>query len=148
MSNPLHPKLRLTIGLVLVLGFAALAAGCQLMVDPFVDELAYEPAVTTPSAVAARAIPVARAAAQRSGTATHVYAKDGTVTHGPLYYVDPSEDPDCDDGLFAWSGTDYLESLYGPVRFLVNSVFLPLRAVARPPWQIMESSGPAHGQAN
>lgn len=118
-------------------------AGCHLLVDPFTDELAQLPPATTPSVDAARAAKVERLVSRRPYQTTQVYAKDGTVTHGPLYYEDPFVDRGSEDGSFAWTSEDYLYWIYGPAHFLVNTAFFPVNAARTPPWQVMAGDGRA-----
>ncbi len=137
--------------LVLAASIGATAlAGCRLAVDPFTDELAGRSPVTTPSVEAARnkaglvrAAQVEHAVSQRSHMAAHLNATDGRVTHGPLYFEDPFENPGDEDGNFAWSGKDYMHWLYGPGRFLVNVVVFPVKAAVSPPWIEMGGDGGA-----
>ena len=126
-------------GIVGIAAAAALASGCQLVKAPFTDELAGGPAVTTSSVEAARAMSVQPRLPHRPHAPVEVHLPGGTVTHGPLYFRDPFESTDCDDGRFAWSGEDYLYWLYGPSRFLLNTAFFPVSAAVTPPWRIMKS---------
>ena len=127
--------------IVPVLGILACASGCQLLINPYVDELAARPAVTTLSADGARTAEVTPRALQREYAQTPVCPQGGMVTHGPLYFEDPFEDQAADDGHFAWNGEEYLYFLYGPGRFLLNGAFFPVSTVVTPPWLVMASDG-------
>lgn len=128
--------------ILVVLASAGLwSTGCQLIQNPFVDEL-YPPAViTTPSARAALAAPVERAQSMRSHAAIEVRAKDGSVTHGPLLFEGPFEAARRDDTQFAWTRVDSLAWVCGTGRFLTNIALYPVSAVATPPWSVMVSDG-------
>jgi len=117
------------------------AAGCQLMVNPFRDELAGQPEVTTASVEGARAAKTTPTVRQRDYTPFELCAEHEGVTHGPLYFEDSSEDKGSDDDRFAWTGEDYLQLFYWRGRFLLNTVFFPVSAVVTPPWTVMESDG-------
>lgn len=123
------------------------ASGCQLLVNPFTDELADRPAVTTPSVQITHAARVGEAAMRRTYKPIDVAVRDGVVLHGPLYFEDPFEDKGSEDGKFAWTGEDYLCILYGPGRFSLNSVLFPLSAAVTPPWVVMASDGYLSPQA-
>ena len=126
---------------------AICASGCQLLVNPFTDELANRPAVTTPSVQVAREARVERAVLHRTYKPIEVAVVDGAVTHGPLYFEDPFEDKGSQDGKCAWTGEDYLYLLYGPGRFSLNSVLFPVSAMVTPPWVVMASDGRLSQQA-
>ena len=115
-----------------------LVPGCQHFVNPFVDEFAVGAAVTTPSVEASRAAQVALRLPRRYDAQVEVQTPSDAVTCGPLYFQDPFEfeSTDRDDGRYAWSGEDYLYWLYGPSRFLVNTVLFPVSATLEPPWQV------------
>jgi hypothetical protein len=68
---------------------------------------------------------------------------DNAVTHAPLYFEDPYESPACDDGRYAWRGTDYWYMAYGPARWMANGLLFPVSVIATPPWLLMESDGVA-----
>ncbi len=116
-------------------------AGCQLMVNPFTDELSGQPPVTTASAIAVRAAKGQASSFQRPFAQTRVDAKDGTVTHGPLLFEDGAEEVEAADVTFAWTGDDYLEWFMGGGRFLINTVVCPISAIVTPPWNAMASDG-------
>jgi len=130
-----------------VVVFAALAGGCQLMVNPFKDELAGPQSTTTASVDGVRAANAAPAVRQRGYAPVEIHAENGAVTHGPLYFEDPFEDKGSEDGQFAWSGEDYLQAAYWRGRFLVNTLLFPISAIVTPPWTVMESDGHLSRQA-
>lgn len=121
--------------------FAAFAGGCQLMVNPFKDELAGQRVMTTASVEGARAATVTPTVRQRDYTPFELHAEPDGVTHGPLYFEDRFEDKGSEDGRFAWTGEDYWQLFYWRGRFLLNTVFFPVSAVVTPPWTVMESDG-------
>lgn len=141
MTDSPQPRAKRIVGASAVALAAAIGSGCQLDVDPFTDELTHRPVVTTPSAEAARAAHVEYAAPRRSFPPARVHAKDGTVTHGVLYFDDPFEVTGSDDGRFAWNKEDFLYLLHGPARFMANIVFFPIHAAKNPPWLLMASDG-------
>jgi hypothetical protein len=136
---------------VLVTGLAVLTAwgsgGCSLFVNPFTDELAVRPAVTSPSVEVAWEVRAEQPVLRRPYERFEIATVDGTVTHGPLYFEDPFEDKGSEDGKFAWTGEDYLQMFYWRGRFLVNTVFFPVSAVVTPPWVLMASDGNLSRQA-
>ncbi len=125
-----------------------LTVGCQHMVNPFTDELAFAPVVTTPSVDAVRAAHVEPRAPHRPHASVEVPVSSGVVTHSPLYFEDPFETTGCDDGQFAWTGEDYLYFVYGPSRFLVSIGLFPVSAAVTPPWLEMTDDGLTGGQAS
>jgi hypothetical protein len=112
-----------------------------LAVNPFTDNLEGEPAVTTPSVTAVRSAEGEPTQPQRSYARMSVTAKDGTVTHGPLYFEDAFEDASGEDDSFAWTGEDYFAWFGGGGRLLINTAFFPLSAAVTPPWVVMTSDG-------
>ncbi|MFH1109258.1 MAG: hypothetical protein V1790_08700 [Planctomycetota bacterium] len=127
--------------------FGAVVGGCQLMVNPFHDELAGPQQMTTPSVEGARAATAAPSLRQRGYAPVEIHAENGAVTHGPLYFEDPFEDKGSEDGQFAWTGEDYLQAAYWRGRFLVNTLLFPISAIVTPPWTVMESDGHLSRQA-
>ena len=121
--------------------------GCQLMVDPFKDELAGQQAITTASVEGAQAAKTTPTVRQRDYTPVELRAEADGVTHGPLYFEDPFENKGSEDGRFAWTGEDYLQMFYWRGRFLLNTVLFPISAVVTPPWTMMESDGHLTRQA-
>ncbi|MFQ5415116.1 MAG: hypothetical protein ACE5E6_11725 [Phycisphaerae bacterium] len=116
-------------------GAVVWGGACQspLAIDPFTDELAHAPSVTTPSVEGARASTSVAIVRQRPYRRSTVTWSDGVV-HGPLYLQDPTETPDVGDDVFAWTREDFASLLVVSGRWLVNTVFLPVRAIATPPW--------------
>lgn len=127
--------------------FASLAmilvsvSGCSLYSDPFRDEFANQPPITTPSVDAVMAAEVAPIVIERHGEPKTVYVVDGSVHHYPLYFEDPKEDHGSEDGQFKVTGEDYLWIAAWRARFLANLVAFPVSAVVNPPWQPMVSDG-------
>jgi hypothetical protein len=117
------------------------AAGCQLAVDPFTDELASQRMVTTASVDGARAAQATPTILRRHYEPAIVRAAEGTVTHGPLYFEDGFENLCSDDGRFAWTSEDYLYLSYWHGRSILNGLLLPVSAAIAPPWIVMESDG-------
>ena len=117
--------------------------GCQLAVNPFKDELANQPTVTTPSVAAVIAANKEPHVVARPYAPTTAPAVDGTVDHLPLCFEDWFEDTERDEGRFAWTGWDYIHILSWRGRFLVNLMGFPLTVVMTPPWQAMYSDGHA-----
>jgi hypothetical protein len=125
-----------------------LAIGCQHFVDPYANEPAVAPVVTTPSADAVRAAQVEPRMSRRPYASFEVPLSSGAVTHSPLYFEDPFETPKCKNTESAWAGGDYLYVLYGPSRFLVNIALFPVSAVVTPPWCEMADDGLACRNGN
>lgn len=136
-----HPAVPSTFTVGLCLAFFTLvgAGGCQLMVNPFVDELAGQERVTTASASRARAADVTPQDLRRQHDTMELTIPDSAVTHGPLYFEDPFVSQGSEDGRFIWNGEDLLSFFYGPARFMVNAAFFPVSAVVAPPWTVMAS---------
>jgi hypothetical protein len=125
--------------LVRLSSVALAVVGCQQPTGTFVAEQAGPRHITTASVDAARAASVERRVIQREHTAREVRARGGAVTHTPLYFEDPFEEPDARVDAVAWSGSDYACLLYGPGRFLVNTALFPISAIATPPWMLVTS---------
>ncbi len=123
--------------------FVAAHAGCHMISNPYVDELAHQPPVTTASVEGARAAEVSPIASQRSFAAMEAKSADGTVSHGPLYFEDGFEDAFDEDDTFAWTGGDWTHWMVWRVRFLVNTAMFPISALVTPPWRLMVSDGRA-----
>ncbi len=119
----------------------ALLSGCSQMVNPFRDEYAHCPLVTTPSVEAVLAADVPPSIQDRQGIEKLRCAQYGSVTHGPLYFEDPSEESGSEDGHFAWTGEDYVWIASWRARFMANLIAWPVSAVVNPPWQTMVSDG-------
>jgi hypothetical protein len=126
------------------LGLAVLC-GCSQLVNPFQDEYAQRPPVTTPSVEAVLAADVSPSVQEVNGVEKHRCAVDGSVAHVPLYFEDPTEESGSEDGQFAWTGEDYLWIAYWRARFMVNLFAMPVSAVVNPPWQTMVSDGQRSG---
>ncbi len=118
-----------------------LLSGCSQMVNPFRDEYAHCPPVTTPSVEAVMAAEVPPSVQEHHGVEKLRCAMDGSVTHGPLYFEDHTEEGGNEDGHFAWTGEDYAWIAYWRARFMVNLIALPVSVVVNPPWQTMVSDG-------
>lgn len=136
LSSPYRPS---TLVVLASAGF--LSTGCQLMQNPFVDELSPPAVITTPSAQAAHAEQIERIPSTRSHAAIEVHAKDGSVTHGPLLFEGAYEAATPDDTQFSWSRVDSVAWSYGTGRFLANIALYPISVVATPPWKLMVSDG-------
>ncbi len=134
MRTAMKNMFRGCVGLVLL-------AGCGRIVNPFRDEYANRPPVTTPSVEAVLAADVQPSVQERLGVEKTRCAADGSVAHGPLYFEDPSEEHGSEDGQFKWTGADYAWMVEWRARFLVNLIAFPVSAVVNPPWQTMESDG-------
>jgi len=133
--------------LLVILASTIPLSGCQLMVDPFRDELEGRQEMTTASVEGARAAKTTPAVRQRDYAAFELLAEHEGVTHGPLYFEDPFEDKGSEDGRFAWTGEDYFQIFYWRARFLANAIAFPVSAVVTPPWTVMESDGRLSRQA-
>jgi hypothetical protein len=118
-----------------------LVSGCSLMVDPFKDEYANRPPVTTPSVDSALAANVPASEQERIGEEKVRYAADGGVVHLPLYFEEPFEESGSENGTFAWTGEDYVWIAYSRLRFMANLFAFPVSAVVYPPWQETVSDG-------
>ena len=144
MSEPKPQRVR-RCGVFMALAAGMMCGGCQFYADPRSDDLADQPAVTTPSVESVRAAPVDRVPRKRPYAPMHISAKDGTVMHAALLFEDGAEDgaEDSADGdqRFAWSNEDLAQWFLGPARFLVNIGLFPISAVVTPPWQAMVSDG-------
>ncbi len=139
--NKLSRMTRRCAGSAGLLTVAFAIGGCQLLVNPWTDELAGHSDVTTPSVELARAATAEPNAVQRDVELTALPAMDGSVTHGPLYFEDPFEDKGSRDGRFAVTFEDHYAFGYCGGRFLVNSVAFPLSMVVTPPWVVHVSDG-------
>jgi len=126
---------------------ASTSWGCQMFVDPFLDEMACQPPVTTPSVEGVLTANLEERVVPHRGTPIVLRAKEGTVTHTPLYFEDPFEDKGSDDGQFAVTGEDYLQVFYWRGRFLLNTIFFPVSVLVTPPWTLMASDGVLSEQA-
>lgn len=118
-----------------------LAAGCSQFHNPFRDELAGQPPVSTPAVQGIHASSTNPRTATRDYATVSVAPHDGTVLHGPLLFEDPHDEGGNDDGRFAWTAEDYHHFFYWRGRFLVNLAALPVSEVVTPPWTVMASDG-------
>ena len=126
---------------VACLAAAVLTGGCHMMVDPFADELAGQNAVTTASLEGIRASGATPIVHAIDGDAFEVFTKDGSISHGPLYFEDSYAGDGSEDGQFAWTGQDYLHIPVEWGRSILNAVFFPISALDTPPWKAMVSDG-------
>lgn len=115
--------------------------GCQLAINPFEDSLSAQSPVTTPSVEGAREVTSEASTMTRGYESFSVDAPDGSVTHGPLYFEDWSEDSLKVDDAFAIGKYEYGMLFVDGGRFLVNIVFFPVSVIASPPWTVMTSDG-------
>ena len=118
-----------------------LCSGCSHLVNPFCDAYAHRAPVTTPSVDAVLAADVPPSIQDRRGVPKLRCAADGSVTHTPLYFEDPSEEYGSEDGHFMWTGEDYLWIASWRARYLANLVAWPVSAVETPPGTMMVSDG-------
>jgi hypothetical protein len=128
----------------------AATTGCSEIVNPWADDVPKADVVTTASVEGVRtAREDTEPPPQRVVNAERMQFRpeDGTVTHWPLWWEDPFVDKGSEDGVFAWTGEDYLAFPYGLGRFLVNTMGFPISAVVQPPWTVMGSDGVLSRQA-
>ncbi len=118
-----------------------LATGCQMMVNPYHDEMAMAAPVTTPSATGLREANVAPRMVPPYGDPKIVRAASGAIIHSPLYFEDPVDESGSEDGQFAITSEDFYAFWSTGFRFPMNLIFYPLSAVVTPPWMVMESDG-------
>lgn len=119
-----------------------MAIGCHSMPDASIDQLSLRPPVTTPSLIASRNASTSTSSdTTRSFHPVQVQARPDAVKHFPLYFETPLEDVSDKDDSFAWTQEDSVHLIYGPCRFLVNTVLYPVSVLVNPPWQSMESDG-------
>lgn len=116
-------------------------AGCSQFADPWVDELSGLPPVTTPSVEGVRSPAREPVFRRRSHAAVELLPKQGSVTHGPLYFADPAIRFASDDGRFAWTNEDYAQFVVGSARFLWRIAMYPFNATETPPWALVRSDG-------
>ncbi len=126
--------------------------GCAHLNDPFRDSSRYiDDEMNTASAEGYRTPPEFVTLVLRDSAEDVVHHENGSVTHWPLWFEDPFEDKgnrldprvhrDALDSEFVWNWADYLHILYGPGRFLLNTVAIPASIIVRPPGMLMESDG-------
>ncbi len=135
-----HLRLSVFTGALAVLTLAA-GSGCQHFMNPFVDELANGPPISTPSADAAKAYTGKAMLPDHPEPPIERSAEDGMVVHSMLYFEDPFVTHGSEDGKCAWTVEDGLHLVYGPSRFLVDIVLIPVRTVITPPWVLLASDG-------
>lgn len=132
---------RIVMVCLVSIAFVATHSGCHMISNPYVDELAHQPPVTTASVEGALVAEVSPIESHRSFVAMEAKSVDGTVSHGPLYFEDGFEDAFDDDDIFAWTGEDWIHSIVWRVRFLVNTALFPISALVTPPCRLMYSDG-------
>jgi hypothetical protein len=93
-------------------------------------------AVTTASVDAAREAEVAPRQVHRPYAAMEVCMPAAALSYGPLYFEDPYEAVDDEDGTYAWRVEDVCYFFYGPGRFIANAAFFPISVVVEPPWHL------------
>jgi hypothetical protein len=125
----------------------ALLAGCNQLINPWVDDLPATGDITTASVVAARSAQATPTPPLRQPEPMITSAQDGTVSHWPLWWEDPFEDKGSEDGQFAWTWEDYFAFPYGFGRFLLNTMAFPVSATVTPVWTVMGSDGVLSRQA-
>lgn len=140
MNNDAHRRFCSMVVAVLMVGTLGVL-GCQQSANPWQDSLAQLLPTTTPSVDAARAAEREPSTQTRSHAPINLGPTSGRVSHSPLYFADPLECNEQDDGLFAWTGEDYEQFLIGTPRFLVNIALFPIHAVVTVPWVLEHSDG-------
>jgi|GEM_PF-2206572 len=128
-------------GVFIFCGMFLLTTGCQLIVDPYHDEMADLPPVTTASTVGLREANITPRTIHPLGEAKTVQPKTGTIIHGPLYFEDPYDESGSEDGQFAITNEDVFAFVATGIRFIVNADFYPVSFFVTPPWMPMASDG-------
>jgi hypothetical protein len=118
-----------------------LVAGCHQYVNPWVDEYPGPEAVTTASVTSIRELGATPALRQRSHEPMAISPQDGTVPHFPLWFEDAFESEGSNDGQFALTWEDYLAMPWSYGRMHLNTIALPISAIAQPPVPYMGSDG-------
>lgn len=130
----------------------AILAGCaQQAMDPFRDPAAEaRTELTTASADGYRRATPPEQQSRDWPDAT-VYYHQTAVTHWPVYFenplIDKGNDPidpqnrDLPDQQFAGNNTDIIGGFYGPARFFLNTIGLPISLFVTPPGTVMASDG-------
>lgn len=126
----------IVVGLMVTVG-----TGCQLMTNPFRDEFAGRPPVTTPSVDGVHLADTAPVAYDRGFTTVEAEIADGSVIHGPLLFEDDLDDTWDGDDRFAVSTRDVGQWFAWQGRFAVNLVGVGGSMVFTPPWTVMVSDG-------
>jgi len=132
---------RLTCQAILACGVAWLSSGCQLIVNPFVDDYACTAPVVTPSVVGVQEAGATPTSRQRGFSEVVAQVEDGAISHSPLLFEDGGTDNWTDDGVFAWTDTDWVQWLAWRARFLINTATVGISWMTTPPWAVMESDG-------
>jgi len=124
-------------------------AGCQHVINPFVDNTIPADDITTATAKTIER--PEKETEPKKAAATQALRADwpeltargnrGTVTHWPLWYEDPLEDVGVYDGRFVWTWQDYVAWPYSTGRWIINALALPVSAVVTPPFTILYSDG-------
>lgn len=131
---------------------ALVPAGCAHLNDPFKDSSAViDPEISTVSATAYQGKAEIHTGARRTWTPATVWFENGAVTHWALVFEDPFEDKgnrlesvediDAPDNRFAWNWVDYSHMGYGPGRWVLNTLAVPITLFATPPGMVLESDG-------
>jgi hypothetical protein len=137
-----------SVALVVLAGLALALAGCQHLINPWLDDLPNAAEVTTASAEGTRAAPSQPTLPARGFGQVAVAPQDGTVAHWPLWWEDPFEDKGSQqDERFEVTEEDYLCVFYGPGRFLLNTMAFPVSAWVTKPFTVMCSDGRLSRQA-
>jgi hypothetical protein len=144
--QPIWPRSTKVLGCIAALG-CLLPAGCQHLTNPFSDDIPDASMVTTMSMEIARAAPMKPNIRRREFAEMRIEPQYGTVQHWPNYYEDPFEDKGSEDEMIAWTWEDYLATFYGPGRFILNTMGLPVSLAVTPPFTVMCSDGKLSQQA-
>ena len=144
MTNPTGIRHRTGLISCLVAASASLG-GCHLAVDPYRDDLAHQPAVTTASVEGVRSAQGAPSERQCAYEQTTVSAADGSVIHGPLLFEDPFVVAGSEDGQYAWTAEEYFYWLYGSAHYLLSASLSPVSLIDTPVWQPYASDGRRSG---
>ncbi len=126
----------LVAGVVVLVG-----GGCQLMTNPFRDEFAGSPPVTTPSVEGILLSDTTPEPYDRGFTTVEAEVADGSVTHGPLLFEDDLDDIWDGDDRFAVSHRDVGQWFVWQGRFAINLVAVGGSMMMTPPWTVMVSDG-------
>lgn len=137
-------NLRRIVGGGLCLLTVGLAIGCHQFPNVFVDDLPPSRFVTTNSAYRARLVEVEPVLRDRGYELTSVSVRDGSVSHGPLWFEDGSDDVDGVYPSFDVAPADLMAAVIVPWRFAGNVVLLPITMVLHPPSEALCSDGKMH----
>ena len=127
----------------------ACIAGCQHLINPYVDDTIPADGITTATAKTIerpeKETEPKKAAATQSlrenWPQLTARGNRGTVTHWALWYEDPLEDVGVYDSRFAWTWQDYVAWPYSTGRWIVNALALPVSVIVTPPFAILSSDG-------